>query len=288
MHVDDGILALTLALSPRANYTGGGTFYEHLGEDHILEMEQGYCTMRPGSVRHGGHRVVAGDRYILGAFLLISDRVEHVRRLNNQGRAARSAGDLRKARLLFKWALKLNPKCATCLKNWAEALSATPDGSVAAPRLLAAAEDKLRRALALLPRDSDALFSLGVLLSNQGRKDEALEAYMSSFSINADDHELCYNIGVQLGEKGRFGDEVSMYQKALEIKSDFGKAWANLGVALASSGRLEEAEPPFLNAVKHQPESRNNWINLAKMHQAKGRMGAAKEAMMKAQGLAAE
>jgi hypothetical protein len=40
VHVDDGILALTLALSPRANYTGGGTFFEHLGEENIIEMEQ--------------------------------------------------------------------------------------------------------------------------------------------------------------------------------------------------------------------------------------------------------
>lgn len=40
VHVDDGILALTLALSPRANYTGGGTYFEHMGHDQILEMEQ--------------------------------------------------------------------------------------------------------------------------------------------------------------------------------------------------------------------------------------------------------
>ena len=60
MHVDDGILALTLALSPRANYSGGGTFFEHMGADHLVEMEQGHCTFRPGSVRHGGHQVTAG------------------------------------------------------------------------------------------------------------------------------------------------------------------------------------------------------------------------------------
>ena len=154
VHVDDGILALTLALSPQANYSGGGTFFEHLGEASIVEMDQGHCTMRPGSVRHGGHRVTSGERYILGAFLLIADRVEHVRRLNNQGRDARGRFDLRAARLYFKWALKLNPKCATCLKNWAEALSATPDDSPPPPKLAAAAEDKLRRAIALLPEDS--------------------------------------------------------------------------------------------------------------------------------------
>lgn len=98
VHVDDGILAMTLALSPRTNYTGGGTFFEHLGEGAVLPMEQGQCTFRPGSVRHGGHPVTAGERYILGGFLLIEDRVEHVRRLQNQGREARNRGDLPKER----------------------------------------------------------------------------------------------------------------------------------------------------------------------------------------------
>ena len=283
VHVDDGILALTLALSPRANYTGGGTFFEHLGEDHVLPMEQGEVTLRPGSVRHGGHPVTSGERYILGAFLLIADRVEHVRRLNNQGRAARGRSDLRGARLHFKWALKINPKCATCLKNWAEALAVTPDESPPPPKLAAAAEEKLRRAVALLPDDSDAWFSLGVLLSGQGRADDALDAYQRALASNADDHELCYNVGVQLGNRQQFEAEIAMYRRALAIKHDFGQAWSNLGVALASTGNLDAAEEPFAKACEFQPELRNNWINLGRLHMALGRQEAAQQAMARAQ-----
>jgi len=285
VHVDDGILAITLALSPQANYSGGGTFFEHLGEEAVLPMEQGHCTLRPGSVRHGGHPVTAGERYILGAFLLIADRVEHVRRLQNQGRAARGRGELRAARMLFKWALKINPKCATCLKNWAEALTVSPDGTAVSPKLAAAAEEKLRRALELLPRDSDALYSLGALLSSQGRNDEALEAYQAGLQINSDDHELCYNLGVQLGDRGRIDEEIVMYERALRLKPDFGKAWSNLGVAHASSGRLADAEQPFLNACRFEPDNRKNWINLARLHQARGNADAATEAMAKAKRL---
>ena len=314
MHVDDGILALTLALSPKANYSGGGTFFEHLGEAHVLPMDQGHCTMRPGSVRHGGHPVQHGERYILGAFLLIADRVEHVRRLNNQGRAFRGQGDMRNARLRtplhltrtrtrtllltrlaracrdsasagFKWALKINPKCATCLKNWAESLMATPDGSAAPPKLAAAAEDKLRRATELLPDDSDAWFSLGVLLSGQGRADDALDAYHKALESNSDDHELCYNVGVQLGNREQYDAEIAMYRKALGIKPDFGQAWSNLGVALASTGNVDAAEEPFTMACKHQPQEKNNWINLARFHMSKGNKAAAQEVMAKAQGM---
>ena len=199
----------------------------------------------------------------------------------------RRQGDLRNARLAFRWALKINPKCATCLKNWAEALSTTPDESPCAPKLAAAAEDKLRRAVELLPDDSDAWFSLGVLLSGQGRADDALAAYQSALRSNADDHELCYNVGVQLGDRKQFDAEIAMYRQALAIKPDFGNAWSNLGVAYASQGKLEAAMEPFTQACVHQPEVKNNWINLARLHMAQGNKGAAQEAMAKAHGLPA-
>lgn len=121
VHIDNGVLALTLALSPQDDYVGGGTFFEHLGEDALVEMDAGHATWRPGSVRHGGHRVSKGERYIIGAFLLLEDRVEHVRRLKNRGAKLRGAGDLAGAAKLFEWALAINPKCATCLKDWSEA-----------------------------------------------------------------------------------------------------------------------------------------------------------------------
>jgi len=288
VHVDNGILAMTLALSPRANYSGGGTFFEHMGPDALVEMEQGHCTFRPGSVRHGGHKVTAGDRYILGGFLLIADKVEHVRRLLNQGRDARGSGDFRRARLLFKWALRLNPKCATCLKNWAEAITApaqgkSGDGAVS-PKMAEAAIDKLNRAIELLPDDSDAWYSLGVILSDQGRKDEAIEAYTRSVAINADDHELCYNLAVLRGDKGQLPEEIAMLRKSLAAKPDFGRAWANLGVAFASSGDIPAAEEPFKKAVLHDPSGKN-WANLAKFYAATGKGEMAQDAMEKSQSM---
>jgi hypothetical protein len=117
VHVDNGILALTLALSPEDEYTGGGTFFEHLG-DEPLAMGVGHATFRPGSVRHGGHAVTAGERYIIGAFILIEDKVEHVRRLNNQGRALRGTGNSAEAAKFFDWGLKINPKSVLSMFSW--------------------------------------------------------------------------------------------------------------------------------------------------------------------------
>ena len=273
VHIDNGILALTLALSPADAYVGGGTFFEHLGEDALVEMDAGHATWRPGSVRHGGHRVTKGERYIIGAFLLLSDRVEHVRRTKNRGAELRSSGDVRGALDHFKWALAINPRCATCLKDLSEAHGALAD-SAKAPRdraaHLADAEAALRGALDLLPSDSDALFSLGVLLSKKGDADGALKAYEASADVNADDVELLYNLAVKLGEAGRKADEANMYERALKADPTFSRARCNLGANLAEQGRLDEAEVHFRAAATHDAFSPTPWQNLAVLYHKRG------------------
>jgi tetratricopeptide (TPR) repeat protein len=208
-HIDNGILAMT----PQDDYVGGGTFFEHMEEP--LEMDVGHITVRPGSVRHGGHKVTKGTRYILGAFLLIKDRVEHVRRLKNRGSKFRRKQDLYNAAKHFEWALAINPKCTTCLKDWAEIIMTQ--------KKYIQAELKIREALRLLEnRDSDALFSLDVILSEAGKDEESIIAYTQSVELNAEDSELCYNLGIKLGDKGEKTGKMTMYARATQ-----GGAWLN-------------------------------------------------------------
>lgn len=197
---------MTLAMTPQTEYEGGGTFYEHMGLDNIIPMDVGHGTFRPGSVRHGGHPVTAGTRYILGAFLLLEDHVEHVRRLKNRGSELRASGDLQGAIDHFEWALALNPRCTTCLKDWAEILLSQKD--------FVQAEKKIRSALEMLEGlDSDALFTLGLILSEQGKDEESIETYKKSIALNAEDAELCYNLGIKFGEQGDTREELAMYKK---------------------------------------------------------------------------
>lgn len=243
VHIDNGILAMTLAMTPQSEYQGGGTFYEHMGLDSVLPMDVGHGTFRPGSVRHGGHRVTSGTRYILGAFLLLEDHVEHVRRLKNRGSELRTSGDLQGAKNHFEWSLALNPRCTTCLKDWAEILLSEKD--------FVQAEVKIRSALHMLEGvDSDALFTLGLILSEQGKDEESIEIYKKSIALNAEDAELCYNLGIKLGEKGDAHGELSMYKKATEIDPQMGGAWINMGTTLAERGNLQDAEIMFLKAIE--------------------------------------
>ncbi|KAL9190308.1 hypothetical protein ACHAXT_007519 [Thalassiosira profunda] len=262
VHIDNGILALTLAMTPQSEYTGGGTFYEHMGADNVLPMDVGHGTFRPGSVRHGGHRVTSGTRYILGAFLLLEDHVEHVRRLKNRGSELRTSGDLQGAINHFEWALALNPRCTTCLKDWAEILLSQKE--------FAQAEEKIRSALDMLEGlDSDALFTLGLILSEQGKDDESIATYQKSIELNAEDAELCYNLGIKLGGRGDKKGELAMYKKTVEIDPSFGGAWINMGTTLAEAGKFEDAELMFVKAVECEETKSKAMINLALTLQAK-------------------
>ena len=258
VHIDNGILAMTLAMTPEEEYVGGGTFFEHF--ESVLPMNVGHGTFRPGSVRHGGHPVTEGTRYILGAFILIEDQVEHVRRLKNRGSALRQAGDLEAAVKHFQWALALNPKCTTCLKDWGEILYVQKD--------FVTAEQKIRSALDLLEeKDSDAFFSLGQVLSAQGRDEESIAAYMKSVTLNADDAELLYNLGIKLGARGDKKEENKMYAKATQVDPKFGGAWLNWGTNLGEQGVFEDAELMFIKALECEPEVQPKaMVNLALIH----------------------
>ena len=53
--------------------------------EQVVDMEQGHVTFRPGSARHAGAAISGGLRYIIGGFIAVDDRIEHVRRLNDRG-----------------------------------------------------------------------------------------------------------------------------------------------------------------------------------------------------------
>ena len=69
VHVDDSHLSLTIALNALGEYDGGGTYFEELGR--VLRPDCGGIVCFPGSLRHGGHTVTRGVRYIIAAFLWV-------------------------------------------------------------------------------------------------------------------------------------------------------------------------------------------------------------------------
>jgi len=260
LHVDDALLAFTVALSPSDSYEGGGTYFEHI--DRVLHMPQGHVTFRPGMVRHGGSAISSGLRYVVGGFIAVADKVEHVRRLNERGNRlllmpSQTPQTLTRAERLFSLGLELNPRCSLCNSNRGDALIRLERH--------AEAEEAYRAQTALLARDNDAWFGLGVALRAQKRNEEAMAAYAQALDIEPDDYNAVLNLAIVLGEEKRYEEEAALYSHAVALRPNDVKAYINLGISYTSSDKFEEAEDALRQAAIVAPGDARPSLNLGRL-----------------------
>jgi len=121
--------------------------------------------------------------------------------------------------------------------------------------------------LALLPRDSDALFNLGTILSSKGMHNAAIDAYAASAEVNPNDVELLYNLGVKFGERNDRVNEIEAYERALKVQPQFTKASLNLGAAFADIGDDIKAETHWLTAAVNPDTCKPALQNLAMLYE---------------------
>jgi Tfp pilus assembly protein PilF len=92
--------------------------------------------------------------------------------------------------------------------------------------------------------------NMGVVLTHQGRLEEAMRHFREAVRIKPDFAEVRNNIGVVLVRQGRVGEAIPHYRRALESKPDFVEVEYNLGTSLVRQGKLEEAAAHFLSALQ--------------------------------------
>jgi tetratricopeptide (TPR) repeat protein len=107
VHRDASLLTINVALSPLSKYGGGGgTYFEGLVLDHdenhsesnnsindedgnkrngLLKMDQGHVMCHSSGVRHAGHGIESGERWVLVLFCLSKSHVELARRCHAIG-----------------------------------------------------------------------------------------------------------------------------------------------------------------------------------------------------------
>jgi tetratricopeptide (TPR) repeat protein len=83
------------------------------------------------------------------------------------------------------------------------------------------AEAAYRRAIESDRTYLDAYLSLGGLLSECGRYDDAIEVWRSALLENPDHHLLHFNLGVAPEDSGRLEQALIAYRGGIELKRDF-------------------------------------------------------------------
>jgi protein O-mannosyl-transferase len=131
--------------------------------------------------------------------------------------------------------------------------------------------DHYKRAVALRPDYAEAHYNLGRLLVEQGQLDEAIAHYERAAAINPADAEAQNNLGVTLLGIGRADDAIAHYQKALEIRPDYAEASCNLASALIAKGDLDGAIARYTACLTVIPDQEEAQYNLASALLRRGR-----------------
>ncbi|MCE0496607.1 MAG: tetratricopeptide repeat protein [Methylacidiphilales bacterium] len=121
-----------------------------------------------------------------------------------------------------------------------------------------------QKAVEINPTIAEAHNNLGNALLKKGQANEAMTQYQEALEIKPGYAEAHYNLGNVLLQKGRVDQAMAQFQETLKIDPDFAEAHNNLGIALAQKGQVNEAIVQFQEALRSNPYDSEAQNNLAK------------------------
>lgn len=96
---------------------------------------------------------------------------------------------------------------------------------------------------------------LGVVLHKMGRYEEALKETQRALKLEPDNAEYYRSLGVTLHEMGRYKEALKEKQRALELEPDNARYHFSLGVTLHEMGHHEEALKEKQRALELEPDN---------------------------------
>ena len=140
---------------------------------------------------------------------------------------------------------------------------------------LGEAEWLYQQILAVEPRHADSLHLLGVVASQNGRHDLAVQLIGKAVAIFPKVASYHANLGLALKMRGAIGDAVTSWRKSLALAPDNPEVCTNLGNALLELGRLDEAAACHRKAIALRPDYAEAHTNLGAVLQQQGRLNEA-------------
>ena len=124
-------------------------------------------------------------------------------------------------------------------------------------------------------------FDKGIALQEQGKYDEAVQAYNKAIEIDPQHASAWTNKGVALADQSEYDEAIQAYNKAIEIDPQHASAWTNKGVALNYQGKHDEAITAYEKAIEIDPQDASAWTNKGIALQEQGKYDEAVQAYNK-------
>ena len=126
---------------------------------------------------------------------------------------------------------------------------------------LAQAEAIYRQILAAEPKNANALHLLGVIASQAGCYQVAIDLIDQAIEVNPHEAAFHYNRGLALQELKTFDAAIACYDKAIALKPNYAEAYSNRGAALKELKQFETAIANYDKAIALKPNYADAYSN---------------------------
>ena len=163
----------------------------------------------------------------------------------NAGDAVAKKGDIQKAELLYREALRINPDNAKASLAMALTLS-----KMDRP---ADAEKYYRDAIQADPSNSQSYNNLGLWYDKQGRLEEAEKCFLKAIDLKPSSFQPHNNLGMVYGKLGQNEKAKQELETALKFNPESARAHTNLGLVLYRLGDTQGALKSWKRALEIDP-----------------------------------
>jgi predicted O-linked N-acetylglucosamine transferase (SPINDLY family) len=140
---------------------------------------------------------------------------------------------------------------------------------------LDAAAALYQRILAADPAHADSLNLMGVIATQRGRPELALDYLGRAIQVQDQSGMFHCNYGQALLALGRLDDAIASFRRALALQPTLAEAYANLAIAFRHQGKIGDAVALLRRALELKPDFPQAHNNLANIMAEQGRLDAA-------------
>lgn len=117
--------------------------------------------------------------------------------------------------------------------------------------------------------------SLGKVLHDQGRQEEAILHLTEAIRINPKDPDFRNNLGLALQARGLVKEAMASFSEALRLNPNHARAHSNMGDLLFNQGQTDEAATHYDAAIRLSPDFISPYVNMGGSLASQGRYGEA-------------
>ena len=154
--------------------------------------------------------------------------------------------------------------------------------------LLEVAEEILKKAIEVNPRNTVAYLELGCCYKRQRKYDQAEEMFQKAIETNPKKDSVYLESGCLYNEQGKYNQAKEMLKRTIEINPENIQAYSELGHCYRCQGEYKQAEEMFKKAIGINPRSAELHNGLAICYKEQGKNKLAEEYFRKANKLRLE